>query len=484
MARVWTVLQSAASLRARFTTSQLVERAWRSLGGDTWLTPTQLTNTRRFFQLLDELEAPVGRIDLTVLEDRLDRLFAEPEPVPAGTPFLELLTIHKAKGLEWDVVLVPALERSPGRNKPRLLTWSEINSLESPEDTAAHIMLAPIGAKGQSIDPLSRWLNSIHYAREAAERKRLFYVACTRAREELHLFATPQLSNSGLNPVWDSLLKAAWPAADAHFAQKIPVATIATAAPATFAIAAAAEPPTLQRLPPAFDPAARFVEARARKLPYGEPDISPASEAPFLRPEGSFAARSFGNVVHACLEMLSERILHGSPAAALLIELPTWTARISSMFRSDGLPRPIVDQLTREARTTLEAVLRDPNGVWLLAPHARAASELAVTAWPESRDAGVRPASIRVDRVFHAGPEPHIAGEDFLWIVDYKTATHSPRCLDEFLNKQQATYGPQLEAYAHILAPARAMPLEQVRLALYFPTIPRLVWWKATPLRP
>jgi ATP-dependent exoDNAse (exonuclease V) beta subunit len=483
MARIWNVLHSATSLRARLTTSQLVERAWRSLGGDTWLNPTQLTNTRRFFQLLDEVESPGNRIDLTVLEDRLDRLFAEPEPVPAETPFLELLTIHKAKGLEWDVVFVPALERSPGRNRPRLLTWSEINSLGSPEDTAAHIMLAPIGAKGQSIDPLSRWLNSIHYAREAAERKRLFYVACTRARQELHLFATPQLSKSGLNPVWDSLLKAAWPAAELHFDQNAPAATITTAAPVTFAIAAAAEPPILQRMPPAFDPAARFVEARARKLPYGEPDNSPASEAPFLRPEGSFAARSFGNVVHACLEMLSERILNGSPASELLAELPSWTTRISAMFRADGLPRVVVDQRTREARATLETILRDPNGVWLLAPHARAASELAIIAWPKSRDASSHPASIRIDRVFHAGPEPHIAGEDFLWIVDYKTATHGTRDLEDFLSNQQATYGPQLEAYARILAPARSMSLEQVRLALYFPAIPRLVWWRATPLQ-
>jgi hypothetical protein len=207
----------------------------------------------------------------------------------------------------------------------------------------------------------------------------------------------------------------------------------------------------------------------------------------FSRPEGSFAARSFGNAVHACLEIFACRIVGGHTPASLLAELPAWTPRIAAILRADGLPRDVVTQRTRETRDALENVLRDPNGLWLLAAHPGAANEFALTAWPDADDiAGqptVRPASVRADRIFHAGPEPHDPGESHLWIVDYKTTAHSSSSLDEFLTAQRAAYAPQLESYARILAPVRSKSSEEVRLALYFPTLPRLIWWKFVPLQ-
>ena len=231
---------------------------------------------------------------------------------------------------------------------------------------------------------------------------------------------------------------------------------------------AASASPTLERLPLAFDPAARIAAARAHRLSYGDSDGATASgKAQFSRPEGSFAARSFGNVVHAVLETLAGRIAAGSSPAALLAELPAWTPRLAALLRADGLAHTTVNRLAREARTALEDTLRDPDGLWLLAPHAAAASEFALTAWPESHNAdgqpAIRPTSIRVDRIFRAGAEPHSPGEDFLWIVDYKTSAHGASGLDDFLAAQRAAYAPQLETYARILTqlphparPARA----------------------------
>ena len=37
------------------------------------------------------------------------------------------MTIHGAKGLEWDVVIVPGLEKKAQANRERLLNWSEID---------------------------------------------------------------------------------------------------------------------------------------------------------------------------------------------------------------------------------------------------------------------------------------------------------------------------------------------------------------------
>jgi ATP-dependent exoDNAse (exonuclease V) beta subunit len=491
MARVCTVLESAATQRARLTPAQLVERAWRSLGSDAGFNMEEFINASIFYRLLNKLQAQLedfstsGLLDSTRIEEHLQKLYAEPSPIPTGTAFLELLTIHKAKGLEWDVVLVPSLERQPAADRSRLLTWSELEPPESSGDTAAHLMLAPIAAKGENIDPLTRWLNGIHHAREAAERKRLFYVACTRARQELHLFAAPTISTHGeIHPRFDSLLQAAWPAAQPHFA----VSGENPAEPFVLDLAASTVPShtNLQRLPLAFDPAARFVAARDYKLPYGDPDSDTASsQAPFSRPEGSFAARSFGNVVHAALEAFADRIANGYSPAALLAELPAWAPRIAALLRADGLAQAIVNRLARETRTALENALRDPDGLWLLAPHSCAASELALTAWPEApgskEQASIRPISIRIDRIFRAGPEPHVSGEDVLWIVDYKTSDYGPAGRNEFLASQRATYAPQLETYARILTqlphpPSLPAPKE-VRLALYYPTLPCLLWW-------
>jgi ATP-dependent helicase/nuclease subunit A len=503
MTRVWSVLHAASARRTSLATAQLVERAWLSLGGDAWLTSNQLANTRRFFQLLDEFDASGTRIDPGLLNARLRCLYAEPDPIPAGTGYIELLTIHKAKGLEWDVVLVPAMEKQVAGSRSRLLTWSEIDTSGSPHDGAAHIMLAPIAGKGEESQALNLWLNRLHRSREMAETKRLLYVACTRAREELHLFAAPQLSSTGeLRPVFGSMLQAAWPAAEEHFAEAAanaampddrwkraleadePIAVPVKSEALDLAAAAVASGPILQRLPSTFDPAARFGEALVHRLPYVESESEARPDSmlttQFARPQGSVAARSFGNAVHACLDLLSSRVLNGATAAALLAELPQWTKRIAALLRSDGLPRPVVERLARDARATLEKALRDPTGLWLLAAHTRASSELAITsAGTESQSAtGIHATTIRVDRVFEAGSEPLVPGQDCLWIIDYKTTAPGSADLDGFLAAQRATYGPQLEAYARVLAPARTKSPEHIRLALYFPAIPRLIWWQ------
>ncbi len=149
-------------------------------------------------------------------------------------------------------------------------------------------------------------------------------------------------------------------------------------------------------------------------------------------------------------------------------------------MRADGLTPSTVDRLTRDTLTALEKSLRDPHGLWLLAPHPGAANELGLTAWLDAAGELPRAASIRVDRIFCAGSEPHAPGDDVLWIVDYKTASHGPSGLDDFLAAQRAAYSPQLENYALILSQNALHPTapRELRVALYYPAIPRLIWWK------
>jgi ATP-dependent exoDNAse (exonuclease V) beta subunit len=489
LARIWPVLHAALSAVGRLPLAQTVERAWRSLGGDAPLSPAELANVARYLELLDELEAESegGTFDLAALARRLDRLFAAPDLHPAA---VELVTIHKAKGLEWDMVLVPALERIAGRDRNPLLSWIELEAASAEED-AAHILLAPIAGKGEDSADLNRWIASIRKRREAAERKRLFYVACTRAREELHLFASPTLSAKGeVQPRIGSLLEAAWPAAEPHFAalgrEEHPLAIAAVAeppeelaepteAPGAPSIAASRDgwetadaSAPLKRLPLAFDPVARF--SSTSPLRESRPDPGPPAQH-FERPEGSFAARAFGNAVHAFLESITRRLAEGESASAILAALPSQTPRIAAVLRAEGLPPAMVERLAQQTLHALASTLRDPTGLWLLSPHEGAAAEYALTAWSNERS------NIRIDRIFQAGAEPVSEGSNHLWIVDYKTTTHGPEGLETFLAAERGKYAPQLETYAAVLRDTEGEPA--IRLALYYPMLARLIWWSS-----
>jgi len=475
--RVWTVMQAAAKYRTGLTMSQWVERTWRSLGGDAYLTKEEMANARRYFQLLDEVEEQAGRIDPESLKRRLDDLYAEPGTTEGA---VDLMTIHGAKGLEWDLVLVPGMEKRAQAAREKLLRWDEF---DQQDEEAAAIVLAPIAGRGEGSQELNDWLKGIDKSREAAERKRLFYVACTRAREELHLFASPKMTATGvICRESGSLLATAWPVAQRHFAAISP-APKRTAkmlemslAPETEDAAGdfvgdmaateeeAARPAMLQRLPLNFDPDARF--SAAHRLSYGEAAVEPSH---FERPEGSFEARVFGNAVHAFVELLTKRFADGVDVEVLQGELAGWTPRIAAMLRGDGLAPEVVDRLVVRVKTGLNNMLKDAEGLWVLGPHEGATSEFALTSWGERRS------SVRLDRVFLAGAKPFEAGNDFLWIIDYKTATHGREGMDEFLAEERAKYGPQMEAYARMMADR--MEAGRLRTGLYYPMLARLVWW-------
>jgi len=472
--RAWPVLQAAGEHRVGLTTSQWVERTWRSLGGDAYLRSAEMANARRYLQLLDEVEEQAGTMDLGLLTRRLNKLFAESA---AGPGAVDLMTIHGAKGLEWDVVIVPGLERKPQADRERLLNWREIDSSDA---RAAHIVLAPIAERGEGSKELNAWLKDIGRAREAAERKRLFYVACTRAQEELHLFASPKANAKGeVAPTAGSLLAAAWPAAERHFVAAIgapkSVAEVIALPPVSKVdeesfigdLAAgfeATRAAMLQRLPLSFEPDTRF--AVASKLSYEEASVAPAR---FERPEGSFEARAFGNAVHAFAEALTKRLADGAGVDALLREVAGWTPRIAAVLRGDGLAPAVVDRLVGRVKTGLSNMLSDREGSWVLRAHEGATSEFALTSWDERRS------SVRMDRVFFAGAMPLDAGNDFLWIIDYKTATHGREGLDEFLAEERTKYEAQMSAYARMMSDR--VEAGMLRAGLYYPMLARLVWW-------
>ena len=476
--RAWPTFAAALSTLGVSPLSTHVERTWRSLGADALLSESQRTNVFRFLALLREMEP---EIDLALLHSRLKQLYAEPS---AGSPAVDLLTIHKAKGLEWDVILAPSLHRTVPSNSSDLLNWLELDRPNADENSAT-ILLAPIQSKGENSTLLNKWLNRVKEARARAEEKRLFYVTCTRAREELHLFAACDLKKDGTlaAPAPASLLSACWPAAEEHFlalqSSASPATVITMPQPAVItqeeplALAAGAEqtspPPILERLPLAFDPLARFNIPPADRLPYSAAASLPHAPA-FDRPEGGFAVRAFGNVVHRFLQLIATRLASGLPPDTLLAELPQWQPRLLTVLRAEGISPAIARRDAHRALAALQQSLTDPEGRWLLSPHPSSTSEQPLTS--------ARLQDLRADRTFFAGPAPLTTGSSDFWIVDFKTATSRALSSEDFAAAELAKYRAQLETYARIrgsILPA-GMP---IRLALYYPLLPRLIHWES-----
>jgi hypothetical protein len=180
-------------------------------------------------------------------------------------------------------------------------------------------------------------------------------------------------------------------------------------------------------------------------------------------------------MIHGCLDLLSRRIAKGITPTQLTSELQGWKPRIAAMLRSDGLPPSSIERLSPQAFGMLERVLKDRDGSWILAAHADAASEFALAT------ASISDVStVRADRIFKAGPTPHAPGDDYLWIIDYKTSAYGSAGLEGFLRRQREAYAAQLETYARLLAPAFQVNPSRIRVGLYFPAIPRLLWWDPT----
>jgi ATP-dependent helicase/nuclease subunit A len=487
--RVSIVLEDALRGKHRQVSfAQWVERVWHSLGGRECVDRTAYENVRAFFRMLAEVPP-----DGTGLDEQLERLFAEPDPKTNEQSGVQLMTIHKAKGLGFDVVIVPGLQRETSSRDQPLLNWLERTTIERAADTeGSEFLVAPIGRKGADTDPLYRWISRQQERKEREEAKRLLYVACTRAKQELYLMGTATLKtqSNGTESVEPSkgLLKTAWPALNKIFETQreeqissIPVQSMLPfPVPGENAGRASRKTIPLRRLPagwqPWFEESSQQSAGQRELVMHGEQ--SPGNSAIHVeRASGSLKVRALGVVVHALLEELTAR-LASRTADELADELPSWRPRAIALLRHAGLSAEDAQSQSAKVVEALRSALEDEAGRWILTAGTDAETETSWSEWSESQSAAAMLSTLRGDRVFRAGPEPHSPQESHIWIVDYKTAQHGTEGLEAFLAEEKQRYRNQLEAYAHVMRQVRGEDLP-LRLALYYPLLKKLLWWQA-----
>src|SRR2546426_7953434 len=429
------ILAPAIANRGRGTLRDRVEGVWLALGGPACVEDaTDLEDAEIFLDELEKLEHAGAIEDPAALAERLENLYALPD-VAAGDDDLQIMTIHKAKGLEFDTVIVPGLDRGPGRSDPPLFLWNEVVRPPDKGGTG-RLLLAPIKETGTDKDLAYKYLKDLDADAEDTESSRPLYVAATRAEKRLHLLACLPIDEHGdlKKPLAHSLLERAWPAAEEHF----PAATEPMRANEA---RRAPIPVTLKRL---------ATDIQLPKVPDAA-SWTPPAEGRAVEEEIEFSwagetARHVGTVVHRWLVVVAEDELKG------------WTAaRIESLRRDflrqlerRGVPASDLRQATSRALEALTNSVTDERGRWILGPHPESRNEYRIRSRSPS---GVR--MYVIDRMFKDDGAP--------WIVDYKTSGHTGGDVNSFLDRELERYSAQLQQYG------RALP--DSRFGLYFPVL-------------
>lgn len=182
------VLQAALDHRERLPLADWVQGCWEALNGPAYLlNAAEVNKAEAYFDLLRTLSSqkPSAAIDAHAIKRRLLLLYA-PSNLQAQTN-VKIMTLHKAKGLEFDTVILPGLERITRQSPHPLLRWMERERLS---EAKTDLLLAPIMSAQETDEPIYQYLSVMDRLQHHNEYKRLLYVAATRAKQSLHLVAT------------------------------------------------------------------------------------------------------------------------------------------------------------------------------------------------------------------------------------------------------------------------------------------------------
>ena len=418
----------------RESLARRVESAWLRLGGPAACAQdADLAHARAFFDALGQWSQEPDWSGPQELLQRLGRLFAT-HAAPAG-PVVQIMTIHHAKGLEFDHVILPGLGRQRRRNERTLLQW-----LDLPRDSGGSdlLMVAVPPAAASGPTALGRYVSRLQEQRERNEATRLLYVAATRARQQLHLFGQLEEAHAQKPdpaPRSDTLLGRLWCAIRAEFPER-PEQQPGTAG--TQSQTPSRHSAMLERLGAAW---------RLPALP-AAPQPSALPIATYEAPPLDHAADLVERAVCEILRSLARRRSFPVPAQAVLAD---WmTARLQ---RLGCAPETLPDGITAGVQL-LRACLDDARLKWILAsraaPQAQAETPLALT----GMFAG-RLTSIRVDISF---TDP--AGTR--WLIDI-----APQPQD-----LEAAFALRLARQLHL---AQALDATPTRAAIYLPAT-QLFW--------
>jgi ATP-dependent exoDNAse (exonuclease V) beta subunit len=437
-------IEPALVARGQASFARRVRGAWLALGGPACAGGAlDRDGVDRVFALLAEHEHAADLHDFDALWRRAEQLFAEAGAAQGAA--VQVMTLHRAKGLQFDAVILPGLDQATGGGEPPLLRWKVREHGGVPT-----LLLAPMRARGGATtedDAVYRWLGKLDAAEDTAELGRLLYVGATRARRRLHLIgvASVEPAHADGAPCWKrpargTPLEQLWDA----LAARLPDPRDATPArsaqdtPGSSAIEWSRLPDRwcLPSLPPAL-PVASLPVSAPETIAFDWADVT---------------AAAIGTVAH---RLLAQVAFDGLDAWHDARPREEWD-RITAELGGEGVEPDQREDAARRVVDIVMRTLRDPRGRWLFdAAHEDAHSEWALSGEDEGR-------------IVHVVLDRSFVASGCRYIIDFKTGAHEGADAAAFLAREFQRYQAQLAQYARIVAAFDPRP---IRIALYHPLV-------------
>ncbi|QCU90657.1 UvrD-helicase domain-containing protein [Thiomicrorhabdus sediminis] len=450
----WPLLQRAINAIGRTGLAQLVKEVWLMLDGpQTVDSEMALQNIDVFCQTLQQAieDSQGGSLDWQKLELYLAKLYARPDSSPESEQ-VELMTMHKSKGLEFDTVILPGLGRAPRGDDAALVSWFQFMDDAAEE----HLVIAPIDQKGTNESPLRTLLKGFETEKQRYELGRVLYVAATRAKQQLHLFGQVSFkidkADSLPKPAKDSLLESLWPVVENDF---IDLAQACDEDPqqASDMLLPWPKVPRLRLQRNGFE----ALSALAKQQAYTATELTPLKSAlkemtlTEIDDEGhstsaqgaemKFSVQnallntSVGNLVHAIFEQWAQTGFSGFDETQFNRQKPAYEFWLSQA----GLSAAELNQALQRVKRSLLNASTNAKMQWALSgEHQQAAEEYALTSMTDNQVS-----NHIIDRTF-------IDATGVRWIIDYKTSVYKGEDKQQFVEYHSEKYLSQLQRYGEL----------------------------------
>jgi len=417
----------------------LLEACWVQLGGPACVDATTKEDIEVFFNEITNILENGG---LTLLENFhrvLENLYASPT-ITENNP-VQIMTMHKAKGLEFDTVILPGLGKKPNREEKRLVFW-----MPHGDD----ILIAPIEEKGGKNSQVYDFLSRLDREKDQFESMRLLYVAATRTKRQLHLYGHVKKNKGTHAPEKNSLLSKLWPHVGEEWLSGLQQGVQKISNPTSVP---EEKKHITHRLPANFqipEPLADIATGPVTEM----------ADETDLYPEYVWAgnkARFLGNVLHAFFKTIADL----GPEQWQSSNLHRIESQLTTALMAEGLSPAQLEPTLSIGMRALKNITEDKIGRWILETHDDAHSEYPLTGF-------IKHIYINkiLDRTF-------IDSEGTRWIIDYKTGEHQGADLDHYFTEEKKRYKSQLDQYEELFKlKGETRPIKK---ALYYPLHKRLV---------